>query len=416
MGLQWGDEGKGKMVDILSATTDYVVRCQGGSNAGHTVKVGGKTTVLHLIPSGILSETAVCVIGNGVVVDPAQLLEEMALIEGQGVNISGRLFVSERAHVVFPFHKTLDAAQEAARADRKLGTTGRGIGPSYEDKVARQGLRMADLLRDDLAERLSTSFDLKDRRLRSLGADAGDLDAVVAEFRALGERLRPHIRDTVKLLHEGRRAGKSFFLEGAQGVLLDIDLGTYPFVTSSNTNVGGLLTGSGLPANAIDRVVGVIKAYTTRVGSGPFPTELDDEVGQGIRDRGAEYGATTGRPRRCGWFDAVAGRFAVAVNGVDHLALTKSDVLSGLDEIRICTAYRLDGREIDWFPADVGDLERLEPVYETLPGWKEDISGARAYDALPENMKRYVARIEELVGAPATWISVGPGREETITR
>ncbi len=417
LGLQWGDEGKGKMVDILSATTDFVVRCQGGSNAGHTVKVKGQTTVLHLIPSGVLSPQTVCVIGHGVVLDPGQFLDEVATLKEQGINTDGRLFVSDRAHVVFPFHKILDGAQEEAREGAKIGTTKRGIGPCYEEKASRQGLRVLDLLDGNrLRSRLADGAEMKKKRLTSLGADPSELANTLELYLEFGRKLAPYVADTVAMLHDAVSDDKRIFLEGAQGVLLDLDLGTYPYVTSSNTNIGGLLSGSGIPARAIDCTFGVLKAYTTRVGSGPFPTELEDEVGQRLRDRGAEYGATTGRPRRCGWFDAIGARFAVQVNGVDKILLTKSDVLSGCDEIAICTGYRLDEHVTERYPADAVALSQVEPVYETLPGWSEDISGVRAYDELPVNMRGYVDRIEELCGAPVAMVSVGPGREAIIER
>ncbi len=417
LGLQWGDEGKGKMVDILSAENEFIVRCQGGSNAGHTVKVQGETTVLHLIPSGVLSPKAVCVIGHGVVLDPAQFLDEVATLEGKGVDVTGRLFVSDRAHVVLPFHKLLDQAQEDARRGGKIGTTKRGIGPCYEEKASRQGLRVLDLLDEDrLKARLDAAADLRKKRLESLGTDAQDLDDTLELYLELGRKLKPYVADTVAMLHDALNEGRKIFLEGAQGVLLDIDLGTYPYVTSSTTNIGGLISGSGIPARALDQTLGVLKAYTTRVGSGPFPTELGCEVGQGLRDRGAEYGATTGRPRRCGWFDAVGARFAVQVNGVDKILLTKSDVLSGCEEIAICTAYKVGDKVTKRYPADAEDLSKVEPIYETLPGWTEDISDTRNYVDLPANMKAYVDRIEELCGAPVGAISVGPGREAIIER
>ncbi len=417
LGLQWGDEGKGKMVDILSAENEFIVRCQGGSNAGHTVKVQGETTVLHLIPSGVLSPKAVCVIGHGVVLDPAQFLDEVATLEGKGVDVTGRLFVSDRAHVVLPFHKLLDQAQEDARQGGKIGTTKRGIGPCYEEKASRQGLRVLDLLDEDrLKARLGAAADLRKKRLESLGTDAQGLDDTVELYLELGRKLKPYVADTVAMLHDALNEGRKIFLEGAQGVLLDIDLGTYPYVTSSTTNIGGLISGSGIPARALDQTLGVLKAYTTRVGSGPFPTELACEVGQGLRDRGAEYGATTGRPRRCGWFDAVGARFAVQVNGVDKILLTKSDVLSGCEEIAICTAYKVGDKVTKRYPADSEDLSKVEPIYETLPGWTEDISDTRNYVDLPANMKAYVDRIEELCGAPVGAISVGPGREAIIER
>lgn len=417
LGLQWGDEGKGKMVDILSAENDYIVRCQGGSNAGHTVKVQGETTVLHLIPSGVLSPHTICIVGHGVVLDPAQFLAEVATLEGKGVEVAGRLFVSDRAHVVFPFHKMLDCAQEAAREGAKIGTTKRGIGPCYEEKASRQGLRVLDLLDENrLRERLAGSKELQAKRLASLGAEATGLDDTFEQYLEYGRQLAPFVADTVAMLHDAFDDKRRIFLEGAQGVLLDLDLGTYPFVTSSNTNIGGLISGSGLPARSIDCTYGVLKAYTTRVGSGPFPTELEDEVGQGLRDRGAEYGATTGRPRRCGWFDAVAAKFAIRVNGVDKILLTKSDVMSGCDEIAICKGYRIGEKITTRFPADSFDLERAEPIYETVPGWTEDISGVRSYDDLPANMKAYVERIETLCDAPVSMVSVGPGREAIIER
>ncbi len=417
LGLQWGDEGKGKMVDILSASTDYVVRCQGGSNAGHTVKVQGETTVLHLVPSGILSPDAKCVIAHGVVLDPEQFLKEVATLEGKGVDVRGRLFVSDRAHVVFPFHRELDGAQERARRGR-IGTTNRGIGPCYEEKASRQGLRVLDLLNEDrLRTRLTEVDSLRRARLEALGADTGaDLDETLKNYLALGEKLAPFVTDTVAMLHRALDDKSRIFLEGAQGVLLDLDLGTYPYVTSSNTCIGGLIAGSGIPARSLDCTYGVLKAYTTRVGAGPFPTELNDEVGQGLRDRGAEYGATTGRPRRCGWFDAVAARFAIRVNGVDRILLTKSDVLSGCGTISVCTAYRVDGELIRDYPADPEILARAEPVYEELPGWDEDISGHRTYDELPDNMKSFVNRLEEICEARVSMVSTGPGREAIIER
>ncbi|MFT7618541.1 MAG: adenylosuccinate synthase [Planctomycetota bacterium] len=417
LGLQWGDEGKGKMVDILSATNDYIVRCQGGSNAGHTVKVQGETTVLHLIPSGVLSPHTICVIGHGVVLDPAQFLAEVETLEGKGIEVAGRLFVSNRAHVVFPFHKMLDSAQEAAREGAKIGTTKRGIGPCYEEKASRQGLRVLDLLDEDrLRTRLEADKSMQIKRLESLGAETAGLDETLELYLEYGRQLAPFVADTVSMLHDALADKRKIFLEGAQGVLLDLDLGTYPYVTSSTTNIGGLIAGSGIPARAIECTFGVLKAYTTRVGAGPFPTELEDEVGQGLRDRGAEYGATTGRPRRCGWFDAVAAKFAIQVNGVDKILLTKSDVLSGCEEIAICKGYRIGGKVTTRFPADSLELEQAEPIYEIVPGWTEDISGVRSYDDLPANMKAYVDRIEKLCDAPVSMVSVGPGREAIIER
>ena len=413
LGLQWGDEGKGKMVDLLAEDADFVVRCQGGSNAGHTVYVGDEKLVLHLVPSGILNPRSVCVVGNGVVLDPKQLLEELASLEARGIELAGRLFVSDRAHVVFPYHRALDGAQENARGSAKIGTTGRGIGPTYEDKVARSGIRCMDLLdTDSLRDRIATALEEKQNRLK--GTELGALEETFELYRSYGEQLRPYITDTVSLLLKAQREGKHLFLEGAQGSLLDLDLGTYPFVTSSNAQIGGLLAGCGLPARALGEVIGVIKAYSTRVGEGPYPTELHDDVGQHLRDQGDEYGSTTGRPRRCGWFDGVAARFAVETNGVDSLVLTKADVLSGLKELKICTSYRWRGQETDDFPST--GLDASEPIYRSMPGWSEDIQGVANFEDLPENLKGFVVAIEEISGAPVKWISVGPGRNDIIRR
>ncbi|MCA9322830.1 MAG: adenylosuccinate synthase [Planctomycetes bacterium] len=415
MGLQWGDEGKGKMVDLLAAEVDMVVRCQGGSNAGHTVKVGDQKTVLHLVPSGILAPSVRCLIGHGVVVDPQQLLIEMDALESQGVSLSGRLFLSDRAHVVFPHHKSLDALQESSRKAGKIGTTGRGIGPCYADKASRRGIRVHELLD---AETLRLRLEDRLSELRGLHDDVefDDLETVLRDYLGFAERLRPRVADTGAMVRAAHREGRAIFLEGAQGVLLDIDLGTYPFVTSSSTQIGGLLSGSGLSPFALDRVVGVLKAYTTRVGSGPFPTELECALGQRLRDRGHEYGSTTGRPRRCGWFDALGARFAVETNGVSEIALTKIDVMSGFSTIRVCTGYQLDGVDLPEWPADSALLERVEPVYRDFEGWSEDISEVRHYDALPEALRRYVEGLEELCGARIEMISVGPRREDIIAR
>lgn len=416
IGLQWGDEGKGKMIDILASDVDYVVRCQGGSNAGHTVQVDGASTVLHLVPSGILSESAHCVIGHGVVIDPGQLIDEIDGLKQRSVPLDGRLSISARAHVVAPYHKVIDGLQEDTRGAAKIGTTGRGIGPAYTDKVARCGIRMMDLSDADvLREKLTVAFDQKQDRLKAAG-DGATVDSILQTLLQQGERLSPYICDTVQLLIKARRAGKTFFLEGAQGSLLDIDLGTYPYVTSSNATVGGLLTGSGLPPSVIEDVVGVTKAYSTRVGEGPYPSELHDDVGQALRDAGNEYGSTTGRPRRCGWLDAVALRFAVEVNGVTQLALTKCDVLSGMKEICVATAYEINGTQTADFPLSLSDIESATPVYKSLPGWTEDISAVRRYDDLPQNLKDYIRAVEELAGVPVAWVSNGPARDAVICR
>ena len=415
IGLQWGDEGKGKMIDVLSADADWVVRCQGGSNAGHTVQVGDETLVLHLVPSGILRANARCIIGHGVVLDPGKLLEEMDVLASQRVELLGRLFLSNRCHVVFPHHKVLDALQEEGRGGAKIGTTGRGIGPAYADKAARRGLRLHDYL---IPDRLSSHLAVRHAQIREHypQAELPPLDEVVAQHQAFAEKLAPHVVDTVGMLLDAYRRDARIFLEGAQGALLDIDVGTYPFVTSSNTQSGGLVTGSGLPPGAFRDVLGVAKAYVTRVGEGPFPTELDDESGRRMRDRGHEYGATTGRPRRCGWFDGVAARFAVETNGVTSLALTKADVLSGFERVRLCTAYELDGRSLETPPAAIRDLGRVRPVYREMEGWSEDISGCRTYDALPKALKLYVEAVEAVSGAPVGRVSVGPRRQDIIFR
>ncbi len=416
IGLQWGDEGKGKMIDILAADVDLVVRCQGGSNAGHTVRVAGESTVLHLIPSGILTDRAHCVIGHGVVVDPGQLLAEISGLKERGVNVDGRLSLSGRAHVVAPFHKVIDGVQESSRGAAKIGTTGRGIGPAYTDKVARCGIRVMDLLDESvLRSKLTASFEDKRARL-DLAGDTSDAEGTLECLMEQGRQLSPYICDTVQLLLRARRDGKKFFLEGAQGSLLDLDLGTYPYVTSSNATIGGLATGSGLPPTIIDDVVGVTKAYSTRVGAGPYPSELHDDVGQQLRDAGNEYGSTTGRPRRCGWLDAVALRFAVDVNGVTRLALTKTDVLSGLDELKIAVAYDIGGERTTEFPSRLADLEAAQPIYESFPGWSEDISEVKRYDGLPSTLREYISTLEEMVGIPVTWVSNGPGRDAVICR
>ncbi len=415
IGLQWGDEGKGKMIDVLSADADWVVRCQGGSNAGHTVQVGEETLVLHLVPSGILRAHARCLIGHGVVLDPAKLLEEMELLQTQGVELRERLFLSDRCHLVFPHHRIVDALQEKGRGGAKIGTTGRGIGPAYADKAARRGLRLHDFLHKD---RLASHLEARHSEVRERYPDAAlpSWEEVLHQQAEYAERLAPYVADTVSMLLEAYRGDARIFLEGAQGALLDIDVGTYPYVTSSNTQSGGLVTGSGLPPASLSDVVGVAKAYTTRVGEGPFPTELEDESGRRMRDRGHEYGATTGRPRRCGWYDGVAARFAVETNGVTSLALTKADVLSGFEKVRICTAYEIDGRPLASPPAAIRDLERVRPVYAEMEGWSEDISGCRTYDALPKALKLYVEAVETVSGAPVRRVSVGPRRQDIIFR
>lgn len=417
VGAQWGDEGKGKIVDWLGPQADLVARFQGGNNAGHTLVVDGETTVLHVVPSGILHSASVNLIGPGVVVDPAILLGELAKLEERGIlKDPSRIRVSGRAHVILPWHTALDAARESAAGKAKIGTTGRGIGPCYEDKVARRGVRVADLREaEELRKKLESIAAQKNVELTKVhGADPIDVDALYAQCLEWGRQLEPYIDHTGRILDRSLRAGKNVLFEGAQGTFLDIDHGTYPFVTSSNCVAGAVCTGSGIGPTKIDRVIGITKAYTTRVGSGPFPTELTDETGEQLRKAGAEFGATTGRPRRCGWLDGVLLREAVTVNGLTDLAINKLDILSGFDEIKICTAYDIDGKITEDFPMTLAEAERARPVYETMPGWSEDVRGLTSIDQFPDNARRYIERIEALAEIPAALLSVGPGREETI--
>ena len=415
IGAQWGDEGKGKIIDVLTERADWVVRPQGGNNAGHTVEIGEEKFVLHLVPSGILTPGKRCVIGNGVVLDPVALVEEIRGVEARGISVAGRLFISDRAHVVFPYHRMLDAQGEARRAKGdQIGTTQRGIGPTYADKAARFGLRMCDLVDPEFPALLKSRVEDKNRILAAMGAPVVVYEEVLAATRKAMEVLRPLVCDVIPLLHGAAERGESLLFEGAQGIMLDLDFGTYPFVTSSSAGSGGACTGSGFPPGRIDRVVGVLKAYTTRVGEGPFPTELADAAGEELRRVGREFGATTGRPRRCGWFDAVVARHAVLTCGVDEWALTKLDVLDGFETIRICTAYELDGKRIDRFPANVREVARCRPVYEDAPGWRTSTRGAARFADLPENAKRYVARLERITGVPVGILSLGPRRESTL--
>jgi adenylosuccinate synthase len=422
IGAQWGDEGKGKVVDLLTEHAQVVVRFQGGNNAGHTLVVEGQKTVLHLIPSGILHAGKTCVIGNGVVVDPAVFVREVDGLKARGfLKDEGQLLVSLDAHVIFPWHKQLDLLREKARGEAAIGTTGRGIGPAYEDKVARRGIRVRDLLNParlerKVRERVESARDEFERLAARAGAPVPELDAaaLTAEFTALGERLRPHARDVSLFLAGQIASGAKVLFEGAQGTLLDVDHGTYPYVTSSNTVAGNAAVGSGLGPTSIDKVMGISKAYTTRVGGGPFPTELDDDMGAKLRKVGEEFGATTGRPRRCGWLDGVVLRYAARVNGLWGIALTKLDVLSGLGELKLCTAYELDGERITELPGDYEDLARVKPIYETLPGWTESLDAVRSIDQLPEAARRYVRRVEEVAGVPVICVSVGADRGKTV--
>jgi adenylosuccinate synthase len=412
IGAQWGDEGKGKIVDLLTPRFSIVARYQGGHNAGHTVYVRGQKFVLHLIPSGILHPGVSCVIGNGVVVDPTALFAEVDELARLGVDVAGRLFVSDRAHLILPYHRELDVLSEARRGERRIGTTSRGIGPAYEDKIARRGIRVSDLAnRSVLEEGVRENVKARNRVIKDTTLD---WQQVYDELVAFGERIKPWVVDASVMLNAAIKSGKAVMFEGAQGTLLDIDHGTYPFVTSSNASAGGVCTGLGVPPKSVGTVLGVVKAYTTRVGEGPLPTELTGEMGDRLRESGQEYGASTGRPRRCGWYDAVAVRFSARVSGIDTLALTKLDVLDGLESINLCTGYRLGDSVIEDFPADLKQLAACEPIYETLPGWSQPTRGATTVEALPAEARAYVRRLEEVTGVPAGIISTGSDREETI--
>ncbi|WP_110647373.1 adenylosuccinate synthase [Salinicola peritrichatus] len=416
LGTQWGDEGKGKVVDLLTESASAVVRFQGGHNAGHTLVIDGQKTVLHLIPSGVLRDDKTCVIGNGVVLSPEALIDEIKELEAKGVPVRERLRLSPACPLILPYHVRLDQAREKARGVAKIGTTGRGIGPAYEDKVARRGLRLGDMLhRERFASKLGEVLDYHNFVLtRYHGEPAVDFQEVLEQAMAFAEELRPMVCDTVSLVHDIRKAGENILFEGAQGSLLDIDHGTYPYVTSSNTTAGGTATGSGVGPLYLDYVLGITKAYTTRVGSGPFPTELFDEFGRHLAEKGHEFGATTGRARRCGWFDAVALRHAVQINSVSGICLTKLDVLDGLENIRVCVGYRSkDGETID-NPVDSEGYEVVEPLYHDLPGWNESTLGAKRVEDLPANARAYIAFLEQEVGTPIDIISTGPDRNETI--
>ncbi len=415
IGSQWGDEGKGKIIDVITTEHKWVVRYQGGNNAGHTVEIGEERHVLHLLPSGILREGCSCVIGNGVVIDPAALKQEIDEVESRGYATAGRLFVSDRAHVIMPYHRLIDEYREGrATAKEKIGTTKRGIGPSYADKAARVGLRMGDMLLPDFAERVRRKVEENNVILEALGAPLPVADEVVAEYTALAKSLTPYIQDTVTLLNQADRRGESILFEGAQGAMLDIDFGTYPYVTSSNATAGGACTGSGIPPHRIERVIGVIKGYTTRVGEGPFPTELNDDTGEALRRAGNEFGATTGRPRRCGWFDAVVARYSAMINGIDFWALTKMDVLDQQPVIRVCVAYEYEGQRYEQVPGLISVLEGCRPVYEELPGWNCRTSDITRFDDLPDRARAYIARLEELTGVSVGIVSVGPQRDRTF--
>lgn len=417
LGAQWGDEGKGKMTDYLAEGADVVVRFQGGNNAGHTVEVGEKQYKLHLIPSGILYGNKLNVIGNGVVLDPNAFFEEMDYLEDLGVKVTPEnLIVSDRAQVIMPYHKILDALKEKARGKNDIGTTGKGIGPCYTDKVERSGIRVCDLMHKEVfKEKLQANIEAKnDYIIKVLGGEALNFDAIYDEYNKLADRLRPYVEDASVKVYDAIKAGKKVLFEGAQGMLLDIDYGTYPYVTSSNTIAGGVCTGAGIGPTMINSAVGIAKAYTTRVGKGPFPTELNDEVGEWIRTKGHEYGVTTGRARRCGWLDLVILKTTARVCGLTSFAVTKIDTLAGLEKIKVCVGYKFNGKVLDYFPASLEDLAECEPVYEEFDGWDDSVADARSYEELPENAKKYLKRIEEFTGVKIAIISVGPKRDQTM--
>ena len=415
LGAQWGDEGKGKATDILGDRVDYVVRYQGGNNAGHTVVIGDQKYALHLLPSGILSPNVIPVIGNGVVIDPAVLLDEIKGLNERGIDTS-KLVISSNAHLITPYHRTIDKVSERFLGKAKIGTTGRGIGPAYADKISRIGIRVQDLFDESILQKKIEGA-LKDKNqvlTKVFNRKDMQVSEILEEYLGYAEILRPYIADTALLLNQALEKGKTVLLEGSQGTLLDVDHGTYPFVTSSNPTAGGACTGSGIGPTKIERVIGIVKAYTTRVGSGPFPTELENEDGEKLRTIGHEYGTTTGRNRRCGWYDAPIARFAVRINGLTDFFLTKLDVLTGWEKIPVCVAYEIDGQRVEEVPSSQTDFHHAIPIYEYLPGWSEDISKARSLAELPKNARDYIAFLEEISGAPMSAIGVGPGRDETI--
>ena len=416
LGAQWGDEGKGKVIDIYAAKADYVIRYQGGNNAGHTVVIGEDEFILHLIPSGILHPGKICVIGNGVVIDPKALLDEIATLEKKGVRVDGRLFISEEAHVIFPYHKKLDELKEAKK--KKIGTTKKGIGPCYADKVARSGIRVSDLLDEKLfTEKLTANLEEKNAVFTKIyNIEPFSFGSIYNEYLAYAKAIKIYISNTVLMLNDAIKKRKRLMFEGAQGTLLDVDHGTYPFVTSSNAVAGGASTGTGVGPTKIDKVIGVVKAYTTRVGEGPFPTEFSNDLMERIRNKGREFGATTGRPRRCGWFDSVIVGHSIMVNGIDEIVVTKLDVLDDLDSIKICTSYRFEGKVYNEVPSNIRVLSGCEPLYEELPGWKEDTTRVTSYIKLPKNAKNYLKRIQNLLKTKIVLISVGCERKQTFSK
>jgi len=417
LGAQWGDEGKGKMTDFLAESSDVIVRFQGGNNAGHTVIVGENEYKLHLIPSGVLYKDKLNVIGNGVVLDPKVFFEELDYLEKAGIKVSPeQLIVSDRANVIMPYHKVLDKLKEEARGENNIGTTGKGIGPCYTDKAERCGIRVCDLINSVvLREKLKEVIESKNNIITKVyGGEELNFDEIYEEYADLGKRLKPFVADTSVRVYDAIKSGKKVLFEGAQGMLLDIDYGTYPFVTSSNTTAGGVCSGVGIGPTMISGAVGVAKAYTTRVGKGPFPTELDNEIGEWIRQKGGEYGVTTGRARRCGWLDLVILKTSARVSGLTDLVVTKIDTLAGLDKIKVCVGYKFEDKIIDYFPASLEDLAKCEPIYEELDGWNDSVADARSYEEIPENVKKYLKKIEEFTGVPISIVSVGPKRDQTI--
>jgi adenylosuccinate synthase len=417
VGAQWGDEGKGKIVDLLSKDADVVARYQGGANAGHTIEFDDEHFVLHLIPSGILNEGVKCVIGNGVVIDPVALIEEIEMLKSHGIDVEGRLFISHKAHLIMPYHKKIDQVREST-SDNAIGTTGRGIGPAYIDKAKRVGIRIVDLLdKENFKEKLTQNLVENNELLKKIyNSEELDIDQVVDEFLKFDDLIDPYVKDTTTLLNNTIKDKQNVIVEGAQGALLDLDHGTYPYVTSSNPTSGGACTGLGIPPTAIDTVLGIVKAYTTRVGNGPFPTELDDDNGVKLAKIGNEFGATTGRPRRCGWLDLVALKYSVMINGISEIALTKMDVLDTFESINVCTKYTLDGKKLKTYPSITADLNRLEPKYVTLEGWNSSLAGITDFEKLPQKAKDYISYIEEFVGAKVKYVSTSPKRKDTIIR
>ena len=417
IGLQWGDEGKGKIIDILAKDFDIIARYQGGGNAGHTLIIGDEKFIFHLIPSGILHQDKKCVIGNGIVFDPKLFIEEIEGLAERNINVTGNLFVSDRAHVVFPYHKKLDLLQEKQKGNSMIGTTGRGIGPCYTDKISRDGIRVAELLdKERFKDKLKRTVEEKNRTFVKLYDDEPvSWEDIYEEYCGYADKIAPFVCDTVDLMARAIGDNKSILFEGAQGALLDVDFGTYPFTTSSNTTSGGVSSGIGVSPKQINNIIGITKAYTTRVGSGPFPTEVEGEDGEHIRKKGGEFGSTTGRPRRCGWFDAVAIQHSVRISGVDSLIVTKLDVLDDQDTIKICTGYKYNEKLYNTFPADIDVLNNCEPVYEEVPGWNEDTSGMRTAESLPEKAKDYIKRIENIIGVKVKMVSVGPERSQIIS-